>query len=413
MKDIITRTGQKFKVLTGKDICDQEMTEKTKKYIDDLMVIDTECYGGEDKGEDCIYVGDASGYYNRFGYVESENGEMHLDESSGCIDNIIAVADENDRIIGYINYLTMGEALFNEIIHPDIPAYMEDPSRRDDGIVGEQLKQWDKNSPNHLFILSVTIAKEYQNTDIVKIISSEFRQELAQKEAEGYHVDFLGGDTVSDHGEHFLSMLCGTAAKGADGTPLILPAPESDESGHDVTVVTCDVERLIKYGFDFSKRPILEPLPPVPEQTTPDLFTQKSVIYYPLTNYDGAQVTISPHSDGDVTVCIMNTDPSGEVQDEMLYIPRISTLAQEYNFIPSKDDMMRLASSIQHSAEIYCKQFYTGTRDNTMSISEYITDQFQHYVQALEAEKFPHYNVISGDDKGIDEPDALPDNVIE
>ena len=262
MKRIITDKGNTYKILTGKDICDNPMSEKTKQYIDDLMAIDTECYGGEDKGEDCIYVGNASGYYDRFGYRENEKGEMILDPNIGCVDNIVAVANENNQIVGYINYLTLGNDLYNEIINPDIDAYLEDPSRRDDGITGEQLTKWSKTNPNNLFILSVTIAKKYQDGEVVKLVSNEFRNELIQKENEGYHINSITGDTVSDHGEDFLTMLRCDNAKNSDGKPLILPAPESDESGHDVTVRICEgenLEKLLEEGFDFSRKKLVEP----------------------------------------------------------------------------------------------------------------------------------------------------------
>ena len=259
MKRVVTENGATYKILTGADICGTEagpMSEKTAKYIDDLMAIDAECYGGDEKGEDCCYVGDATGYYDRFGFVEGEDGKWSLDPNRGCVDNIIAVANDEGRIVGYINYLTMGEELHNEIVNPDIEAYLEDPTRRDDGITGDQLKKWSKDEPNDLFILSVTIAKDYQDGDVVKLVSNEFREELIRKEEEGYHINSITADTVSDHGEDFTKMLRCDNAKGKDGKPIILPCPESDESGHPVTVRICEgenLEALLSQGFDFER----------------------------------------------------------------------------------------------------------------------------------------------------------------
>ena len=247
MKSVVTDKGTAYKILTGADICGTKegpMSEQTKKYIDDLMVIDAECYGGDEKGEDCCYVGDATGYYDRFGFTEGKDGTWSLNSEKGCIDNIIAVANDEDKIVGYINYLTMDKELYNEIINPDIEAYLEDPTRRDDGITGDQLKKWSKTDPN------------YQDGDVVKLVSNEFRDELIRKEKAGYHINSITADTVSDHGEDFVKMLRCDTAKSEDGMPIILPCPESDESGHPVTVRVCEgenLEALLTKGFDFER----------------------------------------------------------------------------------------------------------------------------------------------------------------
>ena len=254
MKRVTSRRGNTYEILYGADICDATLSSKTKKYFDRLMEIDSDVFGGEDKGDDCVYVGDVSGYIDRFGYVEdTKRGQYRLDPTAGVVDNIVAVA-KDDRILGYINYLTMDDELHNEIIHPDVEAYLADPARRDDGITGSQLRQWSKDKPNNLFILSVAVDKEYQDSDVIKVLTNSFREELVQKQKDGYDVTSISADTVSDHGEKFAKMIrCDIAEE--HGKKVILPAPESDESGHDVTVRVCEgknMELLLQKGFDFS-----------------------------------------------------------------------------------------------------------------------------------------------------------------
>lgn len=243
-----------YEILKGTDICEPTLTPFTMGHFERLMEIDNVAYGGEEKGADCEYVGEIDGYINRFGYRE-QDGEMVLDPNAGCADNMLAVA-ENGRILGYINYLTMGEELHHEILHPNLEAYLKDQTIRDDGITGDQLVQWSKEKPNHLFILSITIDKPYQDTDVIKTLSEAFVQELRAKEAEGYMIGSITGDTVSDHGEKAMRMFrCEPASP--DGKPLTLPAMESDASGHEVTVVIADGERLrelIRTGLDIPKK---------------------------------------------------------------------------------------------------------------------------------------------------------------
>ena len=253
MKHVTSRRGNNYDVLFGHDICDETLTPKTQSYLERLMEIDTDVFGGEDKGDDCIYVGDIGGYLSRFGYVEGADGQSRLDPNQGVVDNIVAVAKEG-KILGYINYLTMDDELHHEIMHPDVDAYLADPARRDDGIEGHQLRQWSKDKPNHLFILSVAVDKEYQDSDVIQVLTNSFREELRGKQAAGYPVSSISADTVSDHGEKFAKMLRCEVAED-DGKKVILPAPESDESGHDVTVRVCEgknMELLLEKGFDFS-----------------------------------------------------------------------------------------------------------------------------------------------------------------
>ena len=254
MKTVIGKDGGEYQVLFGKDICDSTLTPKTREFFEQLMKIDGEAYGGDEKGEDCAYVGEIDGYINRFGYVEKD-GQMVLDPEHGVVDNIVAIAQKG-KIIGYINYLTMDDALHEEIIHPDIDAYMEDPTRRDDGITGDQLRQWSKDKPNHLFILSIAVDKEHRDTDAIQVLTDSWRQELIDKRDQGYEVTSITCDTVSDHGEDAAKMFRCENVQDGDGKPVILPAMESDESGHEVTVRVCEGENirlLLDEGFDFKR----------------------------------------------------------------------------------------------------------------------------------------------------------------
>ena len=256
MHTVTSNEGNAYEILKGEDICDETLTDKTMGYFSRLMEIDCEVYNS-------AYSGDISGYVDRFGYRPLDNEDptspLVLNPEKGCIDNIIAVA-KDDKIIGYINYLTANEELYDEIIHPDMEAYYDDPGRRDDGISGLQIDQWSKDNPNHLFILSIAIDKEHQDTDVIKVLTNEFRQELTNKINEGYEIESITGDTVSDHGEDALTMMRFTCAE-EEGKPLILPAPEADDTEHDVTVRICtgqDLEDMINKGFDLDRTRVSE-----------------------------------------------------------------------------------------------------------------------------------------------------------
>ena len=236
------------KILFGKDICDVVLTKKTLTYLKQLMDIDAEAYGEEEKGEDCIYIGLIDNYINRFGYLSSDLNAKLGD--NGEIDNIIAIS-KNDIIIGYINYLTLKNELFNEIINPDIEAYLKDPGRRDDEISGDQIAHWKDN--NNLFILSIAVKKEYRDSDIIKILTNEFLDELRRKDKAGYKINSITADTVSGHGEKIMKMFRGEIVQNENG-PVILPAPDSDKSGHEVVVRICEGKNmadLLEYGFNF------------------------------------------------------------------------------------------------------------------------------------------------------------------
>ena len=252
MRSVISKKGNNYTVMFGPDICDPILTERTLKYFEQLMEIDAVVYGGEEKGEDCVYIGDVQGYINRFGYVD-DGKQSKLDPKAGVVDNMVAVL-KDDKIVGYISYLTLGDELYEEMLHPDINAYLNDPERRDDGIKGTQLKQWTKDGENNLFVLSIAIDPKYWGSDVIQVLTDGFRDELINKKNQGYDITSISMDTVSEHGEKFAKMLRCDIAKD-NGEQLILPAPESDKSGHPVTVRLCEgknIDLLLTEGFDFS-----------------------------------------------------------------------------------------------------------------------------------------------------------------
>ena len=258
--EITSQEGNTYGILRGDDICDEKLTVKTFERLSELMDIDEAVYQD-------VYAGNIDGYLNRFGYIGKDDGiegvsnpddEINLDPNKGVADNIIAIT-KDDKIIGYINYLTMGDELHHEIIHPDMQKYYEDPTLRDDGITGDQLQQWTKEEPNHLFILSIAIRPEYQDTDVVQVLTDSFREELIAKEKEGYHIGSITGDTVSDHGEDALRMMRFACAK-ENGEDLVLPPPPEDPTAHVVTVRICEGENLkdfLEKGMDFSREKLV------------------------------------------------------------------------------------------------------------------------------------------------------------
>jgi hypothetical protein len=255
---ITGESGKTYRIVTGRDMCEEKLEPNTRQFFEQLMDIDRQVFGGDDKGDDCVYVGDVSGYIDRFGYVEKD-GEMVYDPNAGVADNIVAIM-EDDKVIGYINYLTMSDELKDMILHPDFEYLASDPEgfaeSRDDGITGSQLRQWQKGGENNLFILTTAIDKEHQDSEVIKLLTNSFLEELRGKAAEGYEITSISNDTVSDHGEDIARMFRCDMAKGEDGKDLILPAPESDESGHDVHVRICEGENiklLLEEGFDFER----------------------------------------------------------------------------------------------------------------------------------------------------------------
>lgn len=257
-KVVTGESGKTYRIVTGRDMCEEKLEPNTIKFFDQLMDIDRQVFGGDDKGDDCVYVGDVDGYINRFGYVEKD-GEMVYDPTAGVADNIVAIM-EDDKVIGYVNYLTMDDELKDLILNPDFDYLAEDPEgfaeSRDDGITGNQLRQWQKDGENNIFILTTAIAKEHQDSEVIKLLTNNFLEELRDKAAQGYEITSITNDTVSDHGEDIARMFRCDMAKGADEKDLILPAPESDESGHDVHVRICDgdnVRLLLEEGFDFER----------------------------------------------------------------------------------------------------------------------------------------------------------------
>ena len=257
-KAVTGSSGKTYRIVTGREMCEDHLEPNTNAFFEQLMDIDRSVFGGDEKGDDCVYVGDVSGYIDRFGYVEKD-GKMVYDPTAGVADNIVAIM-EDGKVIGYVNYLTMDDELKDTILNPDFEYMAEDPEgfaeSRDDGITGSQLRQWQKGGENNLFILTIAIDKEHQDTDALKVLTDSFLEEIRDKEAQGYPITSISGDTVSDHGEDALRMFRCDMAKGSDGKDLILPAPESDESGHDVHVRICEgenLEKLLTDGFDFER----------------------------------------------------------------------------------------------------------------------------------------------------------------
>lgn len=231
-----------YHIFYGSDICDETLSEKTHKYMEQLMTLDAEAYG-EEKGDTCLYIGKVDGYIDRFGYVDGK-----LKSDYGNVDSIVAIEKDN-QIIGYINFLLLSDELYQEIINPNIVEYMQHPENRDDGIKGSQVCQW-STERNNLFILSIVVGKQYRDGHIIKILTNAFLEYLREK-SRTYPITSITCDTVSNHGETIMQMFrCKKILN-------ILPPPKSDKSGQSVVVRICvgdDIRKLLLDGFYFAKR---------------------------------------------------------------------------------------------------------------------------------------------------------------
>lgn len=234
----------KYHLLYGTDICDTTLTTKTKKYIKQLMQLDKQAYG--EKGKDCIYIGKQESYLDRFGYKKIK-GKYHLLSDYGNVDSIIAI-QYKDRIIGYINFLLLSDELYDEIINPNMTEYAIHPENRDDGITGKQVCQWSKEK-NNIFILSIVIDKQFQNGEVIRLLTNSFVSYIKEKSKE-YPITSITCDTVSEHGTKIMKLFwCIPIYKNKQ--ELILPAPESDLSQYGVHVLRSkgyNIHRLLQYG---------------------------------------------------------------------------------------------------------------------------------------------------------------------
>ena len=110
-------------------------------------------------------------------------------------DSFIAVID-NDKLIGYLNYLNIKEDKYNQIKLSNIII---------DEFSLEDIIPFTNN--NNIVINSVVIDKDYQNTDVIKYITDGLLDKLKELESNGYHINSIDLTAISSDGAKFARNL--------------------------------------------------------------------------------------------------------------------------------------------------------------------------------------------------------------
>ncbi len=125
-------------------------------------------------------------------------------------DSFLLVYD-NDKVIAYVNFLTISDKLFSE---------MTDLSRhemRDDDIMPDEMDVWRKDKDNNVFVISVVVTEPYRKGEAIKLLGNGFLEYLRHKEACGYKIGNISGSAVSDGGANFLKRFRASFLKELDG----------------------------------------------------------------------------------------------------------------------------------------------------------------------------------------------------
>ena len=110
-------------------------------------------------------------------------------------DSFIAVK-YNNTLIGYLNYLT---------IKKDVYDYMKESDTTVDDFKLDDIIEFSSN--NYITINSIVIKSEYQNSDIIKIITDGFLAKLKELTNQGNNISGIVGVAISDDGRKFFKNL--------------------------------------------------------------------------------------------------------------------------------------------------------------------------------------------------------------
>jgi ribosomal protein S18 acetylase RimI-like enzyme len=77
----------------------------------------------------------------------------------------------------------------------------------DDNIIADDIYLYSKEEPNRLYILSVVIDPEYQNSNAVNVLVNAFIVFLREKENTGYPIERLLVSCISEDGSKLFSRL--------------------------------------------------------------------------------------------------------------------------------------------------------------------------------------------------------------
>lgn len=111
-------------------------------------------------------------------------------------DSYLLVKVQN-KIVGYMCFFPITDTLTKNIITTDL--------LYDDNITANDIL--DYSCSNTLFILSVAIVSEYQQTSAVRLLAQEFIRFIQEKKKQGLQIDSIYSIAVSDDGSKFLGSL--------------------------------------------------------------------------------------------------------------------------------------------------------------------------------------------------------------
>ena len=103
-----------------------------------------------------------------------------------------------DKLIGYINYLSITKEKHEDIINSNkiIDHYNE-----------EDITKFKKNRNNYITINSVVITKKYQNSIAIKLLTKKLKKEIKNLIKNGYKIEAISGTAISNDGRKFLEHI--------------------------------------------------------------------------------------------------------------------------------------------------------------------------------------------------------------
>jgi GNAT superfamily N-acetyltransferase len=121
----------------------------------------------------------------------------------------------DDVIIGYICLFPINAALYKKVVH----------SRRmfDDGnITSEDILEYKENHDYHLFLISVVILPEFQNTGCAKLLADGFLKFIEDKNKENVKIKSVTAFAINDDGVVFLSRIGFQTIRKFEGSHTIM-----------------------------------------------------------------------------------------------------------------------------------------------------------------------------------------------
>ena len=146
-----------------------KIIDNIEKYIDDIITLDDEFY-------DKKYLW--SNEYQREVYERNHN-------------SFIAVELDN-KLVGYINYLSLTENKYNEMINSNTTI---------DDFELEDIIPFSDNT--YLTVNSIVITKKHQDSEVIKLLSNEFKDKIMNNSS----VKGINGIAISPDGNKWFKNM--------------------------------------------------------------------------------------------------------------------------------------------------------------------------------------------------------------